>query len=60
MPSQHIKEDTWRKVEKETIRAIIQTKTNIRTTEMLDLLIRKGLEVIDEIDFDKLAKNKNK
>jgi len=58
MPSQHIKDETWRKVEKEAIRAIIQTKTNIRTTEILDLLIKKGLEVVDEIDFDKLVKDK--
>lgn len=60
MPSQHIKDETWRKVEKEAIKAVIQTKTHIRPTEVLNLLILKGLEVVDEIDYDNLAKKKEK
>ncbi|NQY27804.1 MAG: hypothetical protein HRT92_11620 [Piscirickettsiaceae bacterium] len=58
MPSQHIKDETWKKVEKEAVRAVIQTKTHIRPTEILDLLVMKGLEVIDEVDYDKLARTK--
>ena len=60
MPSQHIKEETWKQVEKETVKAVIQTKTHLRPTEILDLLIQKGLKNIDDIDYDKLARMKHR
>jgi len=60
MPSQHIKEETWARVEKETVKAVIQTRTTLKPTEVLDLIIKKGLEVVDDVDYDQLALRKNK
>jgi len=60
MPSKHIKDDVWGQIEKLTVKTIISTKTNIKDTEVLDLIIKKGLEVVDEIDLDQLALKKMK
>lgn len=58
MPSKHIPESTWRKVEKETVKAVVQTQTSIKDTEMLNLLIIKGLEHITEDDYRDFARKK--
>ncbi|MDX1751477.1 MAG: hypothetical protein R3271_14305 [Methylophaga sp.] len=58
MPSKHIDEATWRKVETETVKAVVATKTSLKDTEVLKLLILKGLEVIKEEDYIKHIKNK--
>jgi len=39
MPTKHIDEITWRKVEKETVKAVIETKQTVTDTKMLKLLI---------------------
>lgn len=58
MPTKHIDEDTWRKVEKEAVKATISTKRSIKETEMLKWLILKGLEEISEEDYQKMVRNK--
>jgi hypothetical protein len=58
MPTKHIDDETWRKVEKEAVRATIATKRSIKETEMLKWLILKGLEEMTEEDFEKIAKSK--
>jgi hypothetical protein len=60
MPTKHIREDTWDKIEKIRIKGIIETKTDIKEKDILDLILRKGIEKIDEADIDKLTKKKNK
>ena len=60
MPSKHIDDVTWRKVEKETVRAVIASQASIKDTEILKLLILKGIENIEEDDFIDFAKNKLK
>lgn len=57
MPTKHIDDRVWRQVEKKTVEAVVQTKMNIKDTEMLKWLIVKGLETIEENDFYKM-KNK--
>jgi len=59
MPTKHIDDETWRKVEKEAVKATIATKKSIKETEMLRWLILKGLEEITEADFEKMVRNKN-
>jgi hypothetical protein len=59
MPSQHIKTETWKKVERETVKAIIQAKKNIRTTEILDMLIQKGLEKATPADYKSLVEKQS-
>lgn len=58
MPTKHIDDETWRKVEQAAVKATIATKRSIKETEMLKWLILKGLSEIAEDDFDKMAKNK--
>lgn len=58
MPTKHIDEKTWRKVEKEHIRAVIATKKSLKDTDILRALINKGLEVITEEEYEKLIKKK--
>lgn len=58
MPTKHIDDETWRKVEKEAVKATIATKKSIKETEMLKCLILKGLEEIEESDYERLAKSK--
>lgn len=56
MPTKHIPESTWRKVEKETVRAVIATQKSIKDTEVLNLLILKGIETITDEDYKKLKR----
>ncbi len=58
MPTKHIDDETWRKVEKEAVKATIATKKSIKETEMLKWLILKGLEEITEADFERMVKRK--
>lgn len=58
MPSKHIDDQTWRKVEKETVKAVIATQRSIKDTDILKILITKGLEHITEDDYIKLAKKR--
>lgn len=57
MPSKHIPDETWRKVEQETVKAVIKTRKSIKDTEMLNLLILKGLEQIEEEDYKKVIRD---
>ena len=43
MPVKHIDEETWRKVEKKTVEAVIATKKSVKEGEMLKRLILIGL-----------------
>ena len=58
MPTKHIPDDTWRKVESETVKAVIKTKRSIKDTEMLNILILKGLESIEDEDYQKLVSDR--
>jgi hypothetical protein len=58
MPTKHIDEKTWRKVEKEHVRAVIATQKSLKDTDILRVLINKGLEVITEDEYEKLIKKK--
>lgn len=51
MPTKHIDDATWRKVESETVKAVVATKTSLKDTEVLKLLILKGLQEIGEEDY---------
>lgn len=58
MPSKHIDDQTWRKVEKATVEAVVLKKASLKDTEILKLLIKKGLEAIQPEDYIELAKKK--
>tara|TARA_R110002167_G_scaffold231963_2_gene437169 strand:- start:9782 stop:9961 length:180 start_codon:yes stop_codon:yes gene_type:complete len=58
MPSKHIDDITWRKVEKESLRAVKAADKVFKETEILKTLILKGLENITDEDYEKLARMK--
>jgi len=58
MPSKHIDDVTWRKVEKESLRAVKAAEKVFKETEILKLLIIKGLENVTDEDYENLAKKK--
>lgn len=55
MATKHIPDQTWRKIEKETVRAVIATERSVKETEMLNYLILKGLSVMDAEDYKKIT-----
>jgi len=59
MPSKHIDELTWKKVQDETVKAVILTKTSLKDTEVLKILIKKGLKNITDEDYLEYTKNKH-
>lgn len=56
MPTKHIPDATWRKVEKEMVRAVVATQTPIKDTEVLNILILKGIEAVTDDDYKKKKK----
>ncbi|PMM19648.1 hypothetical protein [Vibrio lentus] len=56
MATKHIKDSTWEKVEKENVKAIIETKKSIKDTETLDFLINLGLSKITKDDYYRIKK----
>ncbi len=60
MPTKHIDDVTWRKVEKEHVKAVVATQKSLKDTEILKILINKGLEEIKEEDYLKIVNEKKK
>ncbi|QIB64053.1 hypothetical protein [Kineobactrum salinum] len=48
MPTKHIDERVWREVEKKTVEAVTKTQLGFKDTEILKLLILKGLKTVTE------------
>lgn len=48
MPTKHIDDETWRKIEKKTVEAVIETRKSVKESEMLKRLILIGLKHYDE------------
>lgn len=59
MPSKHIDDLTWRKIQEETVKAVVLTKTSLKDTEILKILIQTGIANITDDDYIKLARKKN-
>lgn len=60
MPTKHIDEATWRKVEKETVNAVTTTRAALKDTEVLKILILKGLENVTKEDYAEFLKIKGR
>lgn len=59
MPSKHIDDITWKKIQNETVRAVVLTKTSLKDTEILKTLIQIGIANITDDDYIKLARKKS-
>lgn len=51
MPTKHINAKTWRKVEQETVKAVVETREPIKDTDILNWLIERGLKGIEKEDY---------
>jgi len=51
MPTKHISDRTWRLIEKETVKAVIETREPIKDTDVLNWLINRGLKNIEKEDY---------
>lgn len=60
MPTKHIDDITWRKVEKELVKAVVSTQTSIKDVDILKILINVGIKNIDKSDYKELTKRKKK
>lgn len=60
MPSKHIQDKTWELVHQEFVKAIVTTKVGFKETEILNLLILKGIDNIQEKDYLEYAIEKKK
>jgi hypothetical protein len=58
MPSKHIPEQIWRKVEKELVKAVVITQMPVKEAEMIEILLKKGLEHITDKDYKNMKKDK--
>lgn len=60
MPTKHIDDATWRKVESETVKAVTTTRAALKDTEVLKILILKGLQNVTEDDYVEFLKKKRR
>ncbi|MGY4025876.1 hypothetical protein ACW5WQ_07965 [Aeromonas rivuli] len=60
MPTKHIDDATWRRVETETVKAVTTTRAALKDTEVLKILILKGLANVTEDDYLEYLKKKRK
>lgn len=58
MPSKHIDDKTWRKIQDLTVKTVIATQRPIKETEVLAYVITRGLEEVNAEELKKLAKEK--
>lgn len=58
MPVKHIPDAIWRKVEKELVKAVIATQMPVKESEIIEILLKKGLEHIGESDYKGMKEKK--
>ena len=51
MPTKHIDDKTWKKVQDMTVKAVIATQKPLKEGAVLNFLIKKGLNETTEEDF---------
>lgn len=56
MPSKHIDNELWNKIQEKHIQMVIETKTSLKDTDVLKAIIKKGLDVITNDDVLKNIK----
>lgn len=58
MPTKHIQDKTWDKVQEQFVKAVVTTKAGFKETEILNLLIDIGIRNVTEEDYIRLALQK--
>ncbi|AAP95836.1 hypothetical protein A6046_00945 [[Haemophilus] ducreyi] len=60
MPTKHIETELWQQVEAKTVETIIQSKVMIKETDILQEIIKKGLEHITVEELKRYALQRKK
>lgn len=60
MPTKHIDATLWQQIEKKTIETIIQTELMVKETDILQEIIRKGLQHTSIEELKQYVLNKNR
>lgn len=60
MPTKHVNDATWRLIEKETVKAVVETREPVKDTDVLNWLILRGLKDIEKEDYKELKKEEKK
>lgn len=59
MPTKHVDDEVWSDVIQKTVDTIVHCKLMIKETDVLQVLIRKGLETITLDELTEYAKQKS-
>ena len=54
MAVKHISDKTMEKVEKELVKAVMETEKAVKESEIISYLIERGIEVVKEGDYKKM------
>jgi len=60
MPVKHIPDDIWRRIERETVKAVIETRETVKEGRVLNWLILRGLKDIEPEDYRDLVRKPEK
>ncbi len=56
MPTKHIDDKAWRKIQDFTVKTVIATQKPIKETDILHYVLKKGLEEVTVEELKSLAK----
>ena len=56
MPTNHIPDKIWRMVEKEHVKAVTKTQRPFKESEIIEILLRKGISAIEVEDYERAKK----
>ena len=56
MPTKHIDDKAWRKIQDLTVKTVIATQKPIKETDILHYVLKKGLEDVTVEELKTLAK----
>lgn len=57
MPTKHIDDTSWRKIQDLTVKVVIATQKPIKETDVLHYIIKRGLEETNVEELKKLGKD---
>lgn len=58
MPTKHIDNELWKKIQEKHIEVVTETKVSLNDTDILKTVIKRGLEVVKNEDFLKYTTSK--
>lgn len=58
MPTKHIDDKCWRKIQDLTVKVVIATQRPIKETDVLNYIIKKGIEAVNVEELKTLVKDK--